>query len=159
MSYGRASQRGGILRGLLILLALAALAALGVWLIYTRGSKMQDGLHRTGDRIRGKVISEAEPEPAAPAAAAAEGGGPAAPAGPTAAGPAPRLPKPKSPYTVEKPPPVAKTTHRVAKGETFFSIAETYYENGTLWPIIAEANGLKSPADLREGMTLVIPGK
>ena len=62
-------------------------------------------------------------------------------------------------YTVKDPPPIAKARHTVGKGETLYSLAETYYEDGSLWKIIAEANSLKEPADLKEGMVIVIPGK
>jgi nucleoid-associated protein YgaU len=157
MSCRGASRRGGILRALLILLALAVLAALAVWLIYTRGGKMQDKLHEKVDPLRDKVGLAGAAEPSG-TAGASEAGRPDQSSGPNTGAAAPKLPKPKSPYSVAKPPPVAQTSHRVAKGDTFFSIAETYYEDGTLWPIIAEANGLKN-ADLKEGMLLVIPGR
>lgn len=156
MSPHGASRRGGILRAVLALLALGALAALGVWLIYTRGARMQEGLHDAGGRIRDKVTSQVDPEPAGPAEGP-EGGGAAGPK-PAPAGPGSRPPRPKSPYSVDKPPPVARTTHRVAREDTLFRIAETYYEDGTLWPIIAEANRI-GPSGLKEGMVLVIPGR
>ena len=54
---------------------------------------------------------------------------------------------------------MAKTRHKVTRGETLYTLAETYYEDGSLWKLIAEANGLKDPAELREGMELVIPGR
>jgi nucleoid-associated protein YgaU len=62
-------------------------------------------------------------------------------------------------YTVQDPPPVARARHKVSRGETLYTLAETYYEDGRLWRLIARANNLKDPADLREGMVVVIPGK
>jgi nucleoid-associated protein YgaU len=91
----------------------------------------------------------AQGQPAAPQAPQA----PADPAGQPKAAPATR------PYTVDDPPPVVQTRHKVKQGETLYTLAETYYENGSLWKLIAKANGLKDPSDLREGMELTIPGR
>jgi nucleoid-associated protein YgaU len=66
---------------------------------------------------------------------------------------------PEKPYTVKNPPPVVKTWHLVEEGDTLFGIAETYYENGKLWKLIAKANGLKDPSELKKGMELLIPGR
>jgi 5'-nucleotidase len=63
------------------------------------------------------------------------------------------------PYTLKEPPPVAATRHTVMPGDTLYSLAETYYEDGALWPLIAKANGLKAPGELREGSEVVIPGR
>ena len=150
------SRRGGILRGILALLGLLALVAGIAFLVAMRGAKMQDRLRQTGQRLLDKAASQAEDEPDKPAPADK-------PAEASPAPPAQEVRKPPADppnnYTVEKPPPVAKTWHRVAKGETLYRIAETYYEDGSLWKIIAEANGLKSQNDLKEGMLLVIPGR
>jgi nucleoid-associated protein YgaU len=156
MDYVPTGRRGGILRGLLMLLGLLTLAAGLIFVLAMRGAKLQDGLRQTGQRLLDKAASQAEegPDRAGPSGRppTAE---PQAP--PQEAGKPPAEAPPK--YTVEKPPPVAKTWHRVAKGETLYGIAETYYEDGTLWKLIAEANGLKDQNDLKADMLLVIPGR
>jgi nucleoid-associated protein YgaU len=160
MNCASDTRRGGVLKMLLVLLALAAVAAGLVYLIGTRGAQMQDGIRERGDRIRGKVLGSGEEEPAKPPAS---GESTPEPAKPPATGQVPKPPAPpaaKPRYTVEKPPPVAKARHTVAKGETLYLIAETYYEDGSLWPIIAQANGIKDEtSELKEGMVIVIPGK
>lgn len=48
--------------------------------------------------------------------------------------------------------------HIVAQGERIDMIAYTYYQNPTLWWLIAWANGLELlPTDLKENMRLIIP--
>lgn len=48
-------------------------------------------------------------------------------------------------------------SHRVAPGETLFSIARTYYGDAARWPAIAAANGIESPKALRAGDLIAIP--
>jgi LysM repeat protein len=107
-----------------------------------------------GDAPTGNAPATTNTKPAALPKSGTETAG--AGAATTAKAPA----SPASPaYSVEDPPPVARAQHKVTKGETLYSLAETYYEDGSLWKLIARANNLKDPADLREGMVVVIPGK
>ncbi len=153
-------RRGGVLKALLFLFLLLAAAAVVIYLIATRGAEMQDKLRDKGEELRDKVSGALDKGPAGsqrePEAR------PEAPAGIPAARepvrPAPEA-NPRPTYTVKRPPPVQKTWHTVARGETLFSIAETYYEDGTLWKLIAEANGLKDTSGLKEGMLISIPGR
>ncbi len=153
-------RRGGVLKALLILLLIVAAAAVVVYLIYTRGSDMQKGLRDKGEEIRDKVSGPADPA-AQPEAGLPGNGATVRPPPP----PAKTRSKPaggdtaKPVYSVSKPPPVEKSWHTVAKGETLYSIAETYYEDGRLWKLIADANGLKETAELKEGMLITIPGR
>ncbi|MBI4065421.1 LysM peptidoglycan-binding domain-containing protein [Candidatus Gottesmanbacteria bacterium] len=48
-------------------------------------------------------------------------------------------------------------THAVAKGETLWSIAQTYYKNGYNWVDIQKANNLSNPEALEVGQSLTIP--
>lgn len=45
----------------------------------------------------------------------------------------------------------------VQEGETLFSIAEKFYQNGELWPTIAAENKIQNPNALEKGTTLQIP--
>jgi nucleoid-associated protein YgaU len=160
----REHRRGGVLKALLIVFVILALAGLAVFLIATRGAKMQEGLRNTGDKLRDKVTGQGEePQPPAQPQPPTAERPPDAPVRPPP--PAVRTtPKPppdetKPVYTVKRPPPVQKTWHTVAKGETLYTIAETYYEDGKLWKLIADANGLKDRSDVKEGMLIVIPGR
>lgn len=49
--------------------------------------------------------------------------------------------------------------HVIARGDTLWDIAETYYGDGALWPKIAEANGGPAPRALEIGTELEIPAK
>ena len=49
------------------------------------------------------------------------------------------------------------TTHKVAKGEHLWTIAEKYYGSGYNWTDIAATNNLKKPDAITEGMELTIP--
>jgi nucleoid-associated protein YgaU len=53
-----------------------------------------------------------------------------------------------------------RVRHTVAKNESLFAIAKTYYGDGNQWRRIAEANGPKVGKDggVRQGVTLDIPG-
>ena len=53
----------------------------------------------------------------------------------------------------------ATVTHVVGRSETLASISQKYYGNRANWKLIMDANStvLKTPKDLRPGMTLVIP--
>jgi LysM repeat protein len=48
--------------------------------------------------------------------------------------------------------------HTVQQGETIQSIAEHYYGSKDLWPVIANANGLKDAESLKPGAEIEIPG-
>jgi len=184
MSSSTYCRRGGTVRALAWICAALGAAVLVTVLLATRGGSIQKGLGDAGSRLKDKLPGLPElpglpagPDGQTPAAAPgttpapAPGSGPAAQPAPGAAGQPGKAPgtpeaapRPKSagaarPYTVSDPPPVAKTRHKVTRGETLYTLAETYYEDGSLWKLIAEANGLKDPAELREGMELVIPGR
>ena len=47
--------------------------------------------------------------------------------------------------------------HTIEKGETLWSISEKYFNNGTGWKKIAEANNISSPTKLEVGQQLTIP--
>jgi LysM repeat protein len=47
--------------------------------------------------------------------------------------------------------------HTVSRGETLYRIAKRYYGDPERWRVIADANGIAKPSDLRVGMTLLIP--
>jgi nucleoid-associated protein YgaU len=181
-------KRGGMIRGLAWMAAALGAALLVTALFAYRGARIQreiqEGYEQANTRLREKFpqvpeLPEIPTVPALPTPAeddpTKDGSSPASdvqPAPAKSTGPAKTSdPQPKSggeveppapekpAYTVKDPPPIAKARHKVAKGETLYSLAETYYEDGSLWKIIAEANSLKEPADLREGMVVVIPGK
>ncbi|HSX48698.1 MAG TPA: LysM peptidoglycan-binding domain-containing protein [Candidatus Saccharimonadales bacterium] len=50
-----------------------------------------------------------------------------------------------------------ETIHTIEKGETLWSISEKYFNNGTDWKKIAEANNISSPTKLEVGQQLTIP--
>jgi hypothetical protein len=47
--------------------------------------------------------------------------------------------------------------HTVTRGETLWSIATRYYNDGNLWRRIADANGIRDPRKLAIGRVLTIP--
>ncbi len=47
--------------------------------------------------------------------------------------------------------------HTVRRGETLYALARRYYHDPLLWRVIARANDIRSPADMRVGRVLVIP--
>jgi len=49
------------------------------------------------------------------------------------------------------------TSHTIAEGESLWTIAETYYDDGFRWTDIMEANGIENPADIEVGQTIMIP--
>lgn len=64
---------------------------------------------------------------------------------------------PPTPTTEETQLTVGKNAHKVAKGESLWKIAETYYSSGYNWVDIATANNIKDPNILEEGQELTIP--
>ncbi|MHC4914593.1 MAG: LysM peptidoglycan-binding domain-containing protein [Planctomycetota bacterium] len=153
-------------------------------LFATRGSEIQRELKETGERIKEKLpeLPEVPELPGLPGPVPGTGSNEAIPAEPTSppepegGRPSPKTEEPVKPkgtgsppaetaepkppaYTLKEPPPVVATRHRVMPGDTLYSLAETYYENGSLWPLIAEANNLKEPGELRQGSEVVIPGR
>lgn len=48
-------------------------------------------------------------------------------------------------------------THVVEEGETLYSIAEKFYQNGELWPTIAAENKITNPDTIEKGTKLNIP--
>jgi len=48
-------------------------------------------------------------------------------------------------------------TYVVEEGETLYSIAEKFYQNGELWPTIAAENKISNPNTLEKGTKLNIP--
>lgn len=51
----------------------------------------------------------------------------------------------------------ATTYYTVKKGDTLWAIAVAYYKDGSKWPQIADANGIRNPSALSIGRKLVIP--
>lgn len=51
----------------------------------------------------------------------------------------------------------AKSEHTVASGETMSSIAEKHYGDRNKWQLIAKANPLVDPANMKIGTKLTIP--
>lgn len=49
------------------------------------------------------------------------------------------------------------TTHKVAAGESLWSISEKYYDSGYNWVDIQKENNLANPGDITVGQELVIP--
>lgn len=48
-------------------------------------------------------------------------------------------------------------SHTIAEGESLWTIAEEYYDDGFRWTDIMEANGIENPADIEVGQTIMIP--
>lgn len=48
-------------------------------------------------------------------------------------------------------------THLVTKGETLWSISYNYYQKGSEWKTIADANNISDPSKLEVGTNLTIP--
>jgi nucleoid-associated protein YgaU len=53
--------------------------------------------------------------------------------------------------------PSPQKTYTVVSGDTLWGIAVNYYNDGTQWPKIADANGVKNPRLLQIGTVLTIP--
>lgn len=189
MSASPYFRRGGTLRALAWVVGALGAAVLVAALFTYKGSDIQadmkEELDKTSERLKGKFdlpkipdlpkenkegdpgepekVKSPEGDPAKATKPEEPEADPTKPAKPNGAHPAPQAKtpaKPKAPaYTLKNPPPVARARHRVTKGETLYSLAETYYEDGSLWKLIAEANNIKKPADLKEGTTITIPGR
>lgn len=50
-----------------------------------------------------------------------------------------------------------KSAYTIQEGDSLWSIAESAYGDGNLWPRIADANGLADPGTIHVGNTLKIP--
>lgn len=76
---------------------------------------------------------------------------------------APQPTKPKPPEPSAKPPPrpapTPGTTYTVAKGDTFWSIAQQVYGDGKLWTKIEQANPGVDMNALKVGQVIKIPPK
>lgn len=100
----------------------------------------------------------AEPAPAPPAAPA-----PVPPAAPAEPAPAPAPPPAAAepapaPAPAEPAPPATQpVSHTVAAGDSFWTLAEKYYGDGSKWRLIADANPGVATHGLQLGMVLVIP--
>jgi nucleoid-associated protein YgaU len=57
------------------------------------------------------------------------------------------------------PPREGPRRHKIVEGDSMWSLAEDYYDNGGLWQRIAEANPEVDPSRLKLGQMLVIPPK
>lgn len=55
--------------------------------------------------------------------------------------------------------PKGPSTYRVKHGDTLFAIAHRVYGDGSSWPVIARANGIKDPRQLKVGTKLKIPAQ
>ena len=68
-------------------------------------------------------------------------------------------PEPRARAPAAEPPVevASRNIHWVQKGETLFSIARRYYNDGWRWQEIASANGIDDPSGLKVGTRLVIP--
>jgi 5'-nucleotidase / UDP-sugar diphosphatase len=106
--------------------------------------------------------AETEPAPAPAPAPAAPAEEPAEPADTAEEAPA-ATPAPMAPEATEEAATAAddagERTHTVARGDTFWDIAEEYYGDGTLWQAIADANPSQEARDLDIGTELVIPAR
>jgi LysM domain len=56
-------------------------------------------------------------------------------------------------------PSAAPSTYTAVKGDNLISVARAVWGDGSLWYLIADANGLSSPDSLTDGQSLVIPNK
>lgn len=52
---------------------------------------------------------------------------------------------------------INENTHTIAEGESLWSIAKKYYDDGFKWTDIAEANNIENAGDIEVGQTLIIP--
>jgi LysM repeat protein len=53
----------------------------------------------------------------------------------------------------------SQSVHTTGSGDSLFSIAKLVYGDGTLWPIIAKANGITNPIGIAIGQKLIIPSQ
>ncbi|MBX4991288.1 5'-nucleotidase [Rhizobium binae] len=124
----------------------------------------------TDGRVSEIGATVAQAPAAAPAPTAQPAPAPAAPATPApTAEPAPATePAPAAPAPAAEPmpapaasAPVATTpsTHVIAKGDTFWDLAVTFYGDGTLWRKLSEANGKPNPHHLMVGKEIQVPAK
>lgn len=65
--------------------------------------------------------------------------------------------RPAKPAGQPEPDRAEPRSHTVAAGETLYAIAQRYYGDGSRWPEIAEASGVRDPRKLQVGQKLTIP--
>ena len=53
----------------------------------------------------------------------------------------------------------APTSHTVARGDNLSKLAKKYYGDPDMWPLIAAANGIERPDQIKPGQTLTLPPK
>ncbi|MEE6136879.1 LysM peptidoglycan-binding domain-containing protein [Mycobacterium sp. 050128] len=65
-----------------------------------------------------------------------------------------QIPEPPAPPT---PDPAGPTTYTVVAGDTLWDIAVRFYGDGTMFPLIAQANAIENPNAINPGEILTIP--
>lgn len=66
-------------------------------------------------------------------------------------------PAPATPTPVNAPAAGPKDTYTIKSGDSLWNIAVKYYNNGSMWTKIADANGIKDPRRIQPGQKLTIP--
>ena len=114
-----------------------------------------DSLAALKANLAADASAEPEPTPAEPEPAPVE----PEPA-PVEPEPTPVEPEPAPVEPEPAPAPSAgETTYVVVAGDCLWNLAHKYYGTGSLYQKIADANGIKNPALIYVGQTLIIPAK